>query len=116
MSVASAPPTSERRVSAPALRQAITPVIVYRAKEIAADLGDASGSVALIHSPRAGARFAALIDEAGVERASVAIAAISSAAAEAAGEGWDAIEIAATCDDEALLALAERLCNKPDRQ
>ena len=97
-------------------RQAITPVIVYRAKEIAADLGDASGGVALIHSPRAGARFAALIDEAGVARPSVAIAAISSAAAEAAGEGWDAIEIAATCDDEALLALAERLCNKPDRQ
>lgn len=105
----------DRRIPRDA-RQAITAVIVYRAKEIAADLGDASGGVALIHSPRAGKRFAALIDEAGVARPSVAIAAISRAAAEAAGEGWDAIEIAATCDEDALLALAERLCNKPDRQ
>lgn len=97
-------------------RREITAMIVYRAKEIAADLHDASGGVALIHSPRAGARFAALIDEAGIDRGSIAVAAISTAAAEAAGEGWAMVETAARPDDDALLALAERLCNKPGGQ
>ena len=43
---------------------------------------------------------------------SVAIAAISREAAEAAGEGWAAVEVAAAPNDDALLALTERLCNK----
>jgi len=97
-------------------RQRITPIAVYRAREIAADLRQAGGSVALIHSPRAGARFAKLVDEAGIARGSVAIAAISAAAADSAGDGWAAVETAARPEEDALLALAERLCNKPDGQ
>ena len=97
-------------------RQRITPIVVYRAREIAADLRQAGGSVALIHSPRAGARFAKLVDEAGIARGSVGIAAISAAAADSAGDGWAAVETAASPEDDALLALAERLCNKPDGQ
>jgi len=93
--------------------QRITPIAVYRAEAIAApDLSAAEGAIALIHSPRAGRRFADLAHD----RASIAIAAISLAAAEAVGTGWRAVESAAAPTDEALLALAARLCNIPAPQ
>lgn len=94
-------------------RQRIAAVPVYRAREVPQpELAAASGSVALIHSPRAGRRFAELVEE----RGDIAIAAISGAAAEAVGDGWQAVEIANRPSDDALLALAERLCNKPGGQ
>jgi uroporphyrinogen-III synthase len=90
--------------------QEVTRVIVYRVRALdAPDLLHASGAVALIHSPRAGRRFAELI----ADRGSIAIAAISAAAAEAAGEGWESVSVADAPNDEALLALAARLCNNP---
>jgi uroporphyrinogen-III synthase len=99
----------DRRSPADA-RQEITSLVVYRAKAIEApDLSAATDSVALIHSPRAGRRFAELV----TERTSISIAAISGAAADASGGGWAAIEIAESPNDDALLALAARLCNKP---
>jgi uroporphyrinogen-III synthase len=92
-------------------RQAITPVIVYRANPIEApDVAAAKDGVALTHSPRAGKRFAELVGD----RASIAIAAISAAAADAVGSGWRVVEVADRPTDDALLALAARLCNKPD--
>jgi uroporphyrinogen-III synthase len=92
--------------------QSIASIAVYRAKAIEnPDLDHVAGGVALIHSPRAGHRLAELIEN----RSIVAIAAISAAAAEAVGSGWNAIEIAETPTDEALLALAERLCNNLPR-
>jgi uroporphyrinogen-III synthase len=63
-------------------------------------------AVAMIHSPRAGARFAELAGD----RSSIAIAAISGAAAEAAGEGWAVKAVAAAPRDQALLELAAKLC------
>ena len=91
-------------------RQDITPVVVYRATPVEApDLWDARGAVALVHSPRAAHRFADLVEN----RGTVALAAISDAAAEQAGDGWGAVEVADAPRDEALLALAARLCNKP---
>lgn len=94
-------------------RQRITGVPVYRAREVPQpDLAAATGSVALIHSPRAGRRFAELVDE----RSDIALVAISVAAAEAVGDGWQAVEIADRPSDDALLATAERLCNKPGGQ
>jgi len=91
--------------------QSITSVTVYRSREIEAPrLSESAGSVALIHSPRAGRRFAELVQN----RDLIAIAAISQAAAEAAGAGWKSIDVAAEPTDDALLALAARLCNKPD--
>jgi len=91
-------------------RQKIVPVPVYSAKAVEApNLRIANGAVALIHSPRAGRRFAELVRE----RGSVSIAAISSAAAEAVGNGWQAVETADRPTDDALLALATRLCNIP---
>jgi uroporphyrinogen-III synthase len=91
--------------------QAITSIIVYRATPIdSPDLSEANGSIALIHSPRAGRRFAELMGE----RKTIAIAAISPAAADAAGGGWKSVAIAQRPTDDALLALAARLCNNPD--
>lgn len=90
--------------------QKIRTVTVYRsrAKE-GVELRGIGESLALIHSPRAGRRFADLTDE--LDKASIAIVAISRAAGEAAGPGWSRVEVADSPTDEALLALAERLCN-----
>jgi uroporphyrinogen-III synthase len=97
-------------------RQAITAVPVYRANALPppADLLDIAGQVVAVHSPRAGRRLAELVDQAGIDRASIHIAAISEAAAAAAGDGWAQREAAETPDDSALLALAARLCDKPE--
>jgi uroporphyrinogen-III synthase len=91
-------------------RHRITPIVVYRAKTIAApDLGDLRDFVGLIHSPRAGRRFSELVQD----RGSIAIAAISPAAVEAVGKGWEHVDAAPEPTDDALLALAARLCDKP---
>jgi uroporphyrinogen-III synthase len=101
----------EERRAAEQARQEITEIPVYRSKPLAEpDLSGAAGSVALIHSPRAGQRFAELASD----RKSIAVAAISRAAADAVGDGWDRIEVAEAPNDDALLALAATLCNKPD--
>lgn len=91
-------------------RQSISPIVVYRSTPASSpDLSAAAGGVVLIHSPRAARRLAELVND----RASIAIAAISPAAGEAAGEGWERVEIAAKAADDALLALAAELCNNP---
>jgi uroporphyrinogen-III synthase len=97
----------KERVDAP---QEILAVTVYRsrAKE-GVDLRGIEGSVALVHSPRAGRRFSELTRT--LDRASIALVAISRDAANAAGAGWASVEVAQTPGDEGLLALAERLCN-----
>jgi uroporphyrinogen-III synthase len=92
-----------------AASQQITAIAVYRAVPVEADLGAVKGAVALIHSPRAGRRFAQLAED----RGSTIVAAISTAAAEAVGDGWQAVETAERPNDDALLALAASLCNKP---
>jgi uroporphyrinogen-III synthase len=92
------------------VRAGIAVIPVYRAQEVEhPDLNLADGVVALIHSPRAGRRFAELVKD----RSDIMIAAISAAAAEAVGTGWRAVEAAGEPSDDALLALAARLCNKP---
>lgn len=100
----------DRRVPRHA-RQAITVVPVYRAVGLEAPNGLdlLAGQVAAVHSPRAGQRLAELVDAA--ERASVGIACISSAAADAAGDGWQDKAVADEPTDAALLALAARLCD-----
>ena len=88
----------------------ITPLVVQTAKPIEApDLSAAKGAVAMIHSPRAGARFAELV----ADRRSILIAAISQPAADAVGQGWATVEVAEYLNDYGLLALAARLCDKP---
>ena len=90
------------------VRQTITAITVYRAKPLdRPDLSQAEGAVLLVHSPRAGRR----LGERTTDRGSMVIAAISPAAAEAAGDGWERVEVAEAPNDEAVLALAARLCN-----
>ena len=100
----------EDRKAPTVMAQEITPITTYRAIEIAEpELSIIPGDIALVHSPRAGGRFAELIDD----RSGVGVAAISPAAAQAVGSGWQTVETADEPSDDALLALAARLCNKP---
>jgi len=88
-------------------------ITVYRSAAIDnPDLPLLGGLVAAIHSPRAGARLAELA--AGRDR--TAIAAISKAAAEACGPGWERVEVATAPDDESLLAVAAMLCHTSPRK
>lgn len=86
----------------------IDAIEVYRANIVDPPPGfaDAAGHVALLHSPRAARIFAGLAPA----HRDVRIAAISTATAEAAGEGWAARAVAVTPDDAALLAAAAGLC------
>ncbi len=68
----------------------------------------AEGPVVLVHSPRAAARLAELVETEARKR--VALVAISANAAEAAGRGWEEVAIAAEPRDEALLEAAAHLC------
>jgi uroporphyrinogen-III synthase len=82
--------------------------IVYRSAAIAEPpLPPLVGLVVAVHSPRAGAR----LGELATSRGRTAIAAISGAAADACGGGWERIEVAELPDDNRLLALAARLCH-----
>ncbi|MEJ7934274.1 uroporphyrinogen-III synthase [Sphingobium sp. AN558] len=66
------------------------------------------GDILLIHSPRAGERAAALLSP--LARETLHIVAISPAAALAAGDGWASVQSSAQPQDDAMLALAARLC------
>jgi uroporphyrinogen-III synthase len=70
------------------------------------ELTQLEGTTALIHSPRAGRRLAALVDAAGINRREIAVATISEAAAREAGAGWRSIAVASTPDDRAVIAAA----------
>jgi uroporphyrinogen-III synthase len=86
---------------------------VYAAEPSAADpaLADAlaRSPVALLHSPRAATRFAALVDQLCADRSQIKIAAISANAAACAGDGWQKVVIAPVPRDEALINLAATL-------
>jgi len=63
-------------------------------------------AIALLHSPRAAALFAGLVDPTAIR-----IAAISPATCAAAGQGWRAAVVAERPTDASLLAAAAKLCN-----
>lgn len=87
--------------------------IVYRSAAIADPrLPPLDRLVVAVHSRRAGLRLAALA----TSRRSTMIAAISAAAAEACGQGWEAVEVADKPSDNSLLALAARLCQTSSQQ
>jgi uroporphyrinogen-III synthase len=79
---------------------------VYSAEPLPRERFDGP-AVAMLHSARAGLRFAELAGA----KAGIAIAAISRSAAAAAGEGWAAKAVATMPRDQALLELAAKLCN-----
>jgi uroporphyrinogen-III synthase len=89
-------------------------IAVYASDPIAVPveaLDQLAGSVVLVHSPRAARRVADLVDRAGVDRRTVRLAAISTAAADAAGGDWERIAAVATPDAAALIALARALAD-----
>ena len=99
----------EERVDPRRVWQKITPIAVYRARPL--DQPEPSlleQAVVLVHSPRAGARLANLE----FDKSGTAIAAISEAAAEACGTGWEKVSSLRRPNDSALVALAARLCEK----
>lgn len=96
-------------------KQAIAHLAVYRSVELPppGDLHPIEKAVVMVHSPRSAARVRRLAEERGIDRGTASIAAISPEAADAAGAGWEAVEIAAAPSDSELLSLAVRLCNNP---
>jgi uroporphyrinogen-III synthase len=82
--------------------------IVYRAAAITPAPLLPDTPVVLVHSARAGARLAELIEP--DHRHTRILIAISSAAAAAAGQGWKKIYTATAPNDDALLACAARAC------
>ena len=90
-------------------RQTIESITVYRAAELPPPEGleVLSGAVAVIHSPRAGRRLAELA----TDKSAVRLACISEAASDAVGDGWEFKAAADKPTDDALLALAARLCD-----
>lgn len=90
----------------------VTRHIVYRSTALEeASLSDQlarlPAAVIAIHSPRAGERLAALMP---TGRGQHILAAISQAAADAAGHGWAQAAVATAPNDTALLRLASTLC------
>jgi uroporphyrinogen-III synthase len=87
--------------------------VVYRtvpagnAAGLAALLPAEGELAALVHSPRAGERLAALISP--VDRRRIAIAAISPAAAKACRQGWRSMAVAVVPDEDALLECLQML-------
>jgi len=90
-----------------AVRDAAT-IIVYASEALAIPPGamrDLQGQIVLLHSRRAAARFAALVERDRAARARIAIAALSPAVLAAAGDGWRWAAASAVPDDDALVAL-----------
>lgn len=85
-------------------------ICIYDAQAIACPEGvdELRDCVVAVHSPRAGRRLAELA----ASRGSIAVAAISPAAAEACAAGWRGVHIAPQPTDAALLALAASLCER----
>jgi uroporphyrinogen-III synthase len=87
-------------------------VAVYASEKLAiadADLAALTGTVVLLHSPRAAQRLNDLIDTA--QRPTIRVAALSSAILSATGSGWEAMEAASAPTDDSLLALARALAD-----
>ena len=95
-------------------RQRITAVPVYRSRAVepAPSLEPCLDGVVMIHSPRAAERFADLVSKQALDHGKIALVAISEVAEEAAGAGWNTVQGADQPSDDALLVLAEQLCDK----
>lgn len=92
----------------------IVPIAVYESvaipppRQIVATL---PGAVVLLHSKRAARVFCDLLTAAAIPRSTLAVACLSAAIAEEAGEGWSAVMVAAEPNDAALVAAAGRLAD-----
>ena len=85
---------------------------VYRSDALPIAVGTArewQGRVVLLHSVRAVRQFVALVDRDAVERGSIAVAVLSTAVRDAAGQNWAASAVAHHPTDAALVACAVAL-------
>jgi uroporphyrinogen-III synthase len=89
---------------------ATIPTYDARAVDPPPNMAGVAGCVIAVHSPRAGRKLAKLV----ADRSGIVIAAISEAAADACGSGWQSVHAASEPNDAALLALAARLCESRD--
>ncbi len=93
----------------------VTDVVVYAADpaplrpEITALLRG-KATLALLHSAEAARHFVQQCAAHDVPRQSIALACLAPRIAAAAGENWQVLEIAQSPDDEALLSLAQQMC------
>lgn len=71
------------------------------------------GLVVALHSAAAATHLAGEMDRLGLPRQRLHLAALGLRIAQAAGQGWAAIHIAAMPDERSLLALAQQLCHTP---
>ncbi|MDG2003546.1 MAG: uroporphyrinogen-III synthase [Novosphingobium sp.] len=69
--------------------------------------------VVALHSGEAARHFASCCKTRGIDRSTIALAAISKRAADMAGDGWAALKEANRPDDGGLLALAKQMCEEP---
>ncbi|MBB3033917.1 uroporphyrinogen-III synthase [Alteriqipengyuania lutimaris] len=81
--------------------------IVHASLENAQVARLAQGGVVLLHSGAVAAHFARECDRAGLDRASLALAALAPRIARSVSDGWKSVELAASPDDGALLSLVK---------
>ena len=95
----------------------IETVVAYRARPLPAPAALADllrrPAIVLVHSAAAAHHFAAETGRLGLARGTIALAALAPRIAQAAGEGWGALRVAAEPSDAALLALAREMCHDP---
>lgn len=106
-------PTAEDVSPLPAIGVSLEQIAVYASvpDERLSDVAVAAihaGAIVLLHSPRSAEIFGERIGE---RRAQTRIAAISDAAAAAAGSGWAGVGVALEPRDEALLSAASELAD-----
>ncbi len=92
----------------------IEAITVYASDAVPLDIGIAAlfeDAVVLVHSVRAAARLAELVDVAGDERSRIVVVAISRAVGDAVGAGWGDVAVAAEPSDAALVACAAAAAN-----
>jgi uroporphyrinogen-III synthase len=93
--------------------QKIEPITVYESADVKKVDGSVlDGTVTMVHSPRAGMRLA----EIAKDKASIRVVAISKQAADACGEGWEKLAYVKQPHDALMLALAAKLCDKPETE
>lgn len=92
----------------------VTAIATYRSAPCGDEAGLMAalrlGSVALVHSPRAGERLSRLTGPA--RRQDISVVAISNAALAACGPGWKQAHAAQAPDDADMLAMTLQICDK----
>ncbi len=69
-------------------------------------------AIVLLHSAAAARHFSAACDALGIDRSHLSLVTIGPRVAEVAGSGWARSAAAASADDDAMLALAQRMCQE----